>query len=312
MIFAKVDVSVPRHHRFLRIPKDNGVRAAAIGVWMTSLCYTRAEELDGFVPFEAIESIATETAITWLVSVGLLARAEHDGIHGFEVLKYAKHNETKAEIEERRAKDRNRKGRNFRPGPPGDSGGNPPAPVGGFPDSDSDSDSEISEGERERESGPTVGASESRIRPAIVNSTADGSFGLAVSAWADGIGKATGARFVPPRGGSAELGKLIDAMGAHAPPAEDRVEWARRTGEAYGRARKGDRLHAHGFLDWLNSGRPDRGATHPGTPDRNPYDSAAIRTERQRRDTELRNAVAEGIAPAPIGDLLKAVGGRPR
>ena len=90
---------------------------------------------------------------------------------------------------------------------------------------------------------------------AVTNATDDGAFGLAIAAWADGVGRATGNRFVlPPRGGS-ELQKVIAAIAAHCPDPAGRVEWAREAGEAYGRAYRGDRPNAHDFLDWENGGR---------------------------------------------------------
>lgn len=100
MIFAKVDVTFPVHHRMLKIQK--AYRAACLGVWTAALCYSRGAELDGLCPIEAIETMATDELIDWLVTVGLFRRVTLDGIGHVEVLKYAEHNETKVEIEKRR------------------------------------------------------------------------------------------------------------------------------------------------------------------------------------------------------------------
>lgn len=163
MIFAKVDVTLPRHHRFLRIPQ--ALRAAAMGVWLAALCYSRGQELDGFCPLEELEPFATKGIVDWLVRVELFAREEQDGAHGVRVLKYADHNETKAQIDARRQKDRFRKNKprsiaspvgiqeesagtplgfqtESERNPNGiqlDSRKIPPSPVAGIPGSDSDS-----------------------------------------------------------------------------------------------------------------------------------------------------------------------------
>lgn len=151
MIFAKVDVGLPSHQRFLRIPR--GIRAASLGVWLAATLYTRERELDGFCPAEAIDGIAPTEALDALVSAGLFAATDRDGVAGFAVVKYSEHNETKAQIQARRGDDRDRKSRKST-GRNSDSvripsGIQPQAGVG-IPVSDSDSGSEISEGERER------------------------------------------------------------------------------------------------------------------------------------------------------------------
>jgi hypothetical protein len=143
VIFAKVDVTLPFHHRILRVPRER--RAAALGLWLAALCYSRAHELNGFAPLESLELYTNEavtsyasneaalgaelkparsrneagvsensrpahvpacnapTALQDLVTVGLLAVSELDGVPGVVVCKYAKHNETRTDIRERRA-----------------------------------------------------------------------------------------------------------------------------------------------------------------------------------------------------------------
>ena len=106
MIYAKVDVTLAQHHRVLRVPRE--LRAAALGAWLVALLYTRGHELDGFVPNEAIDQIASKRVIEQLLHVGLLSAHEHDGVHGFLVFRYADHNETKAMIQQRRNETRKR------------------------------------------------------------------------------------------------------------------------------------------------------------------------------------------------------------
>jgi hypothetical protein len=65
--------------------------------------------LDGFCPWAAIRDIATDAIVDELVVQGLLARTEQDGRHGVVILNYAKHNETKDDIQRRMHVDRSRK-----------------------------------------------------------------------------------------------------------------------------------------------------------------------------------------------------------
>lgn len=89
-------------------------------------------------------------------------------------------------------------------------------------------------------------------RSGVVNEMADGAFGGAVAAWADGIRSVTGKPFLAPRGATVEVTKLVDAIAAHCPDREARIDWARATGAAFARTNRG-KLSAHSFVDWLNS-----------------------------------------------------------
>jgi hypothetical protein len=123
-------------------------RAAALGVWTAALCYTRDHMLDGFCPLSAIGPFAVYEVIEELVRQGLLERAEREGRQGVVIVNYAKHNETKADIDRRLKNDRARKNpdRAAQRGPAGSewiplgvhrgSGGNPPS------ESESESESE--------------------------------------------------------------------------------------------------------------------------------------------------------------------------
>jgi hypothetical protein len=143
MIFAKIDVGFPRHYRILEVrpesvriplglaarvaaesvaiePRESDgpradvssriARAAALGVWTAALCYSREHMLDGFCPLVAIRWIAADEVVEELVAQGLLAHAEREGRPGVAIVNYAKHNESRAEIERRLQADRRRKG----------------------------------------------------------------------------------------------------------------------------------------------------------------------------------------------------------
>jgi hypothetical protein len=126
MIFAKVDVSIHSHPKFVAAGFE------ASGYWVLALAYLRYHEsADGFLASSIIAvpgSTRRNTAkrlCEKLVSVGLFGKV--DG--GYVLLGYGKKNETKAEIEvrkafvrERKAKARSRSGRLLDPpigqGPP--------------------------------------------------------------------------------------------------------------------------------------------------------------------------------------------------
>jgi hypothetical protein len=259
-IFAKVNTDLSRHHRMLRVPAKK--RAAAIGVYVAALLYTREAELDGFCPMGAISEIAPKDVVGELVRVGLLTREERDGEHGVTVLRYAEHNETHADIRRRLEGDRVRKkgGRNpgARQGPasdrnpagvPPDSARNPngiqSTPGGGIPVSASGSVSD---------SGSQEGSGEVRPPP---NATADGAFGMLVTAWAEGIRSVTGVEYRPPRGKAAA--ELSDVLRVRCAGCEDPCEGARTLGAEYARANAGAVLSPFKFGDWLGSNKPVRG-----------------------------------------------------
>ena len=280
---ARVGVDIPFHERMLKIPKGLK-RAAALGLWTAATCYSRARELDGFCPADAVEHFVTAESVYQLVEVGLFTKETRDGISGFRVLKFDEFNETKAEIDERLQRDRLRKRGPRQPDiPPGIRTESKRNPLGG-PGEDigvgNGIGEEIREGAPAPSLGLTVGSMHADAQPSPKdapepiltqpptipeataarprNATADGAFGMAVSAWADGIAEVTGVKCSLPRNGSAELVKLLDAFAAHQTSGES-VSWARETAAAFARAQAGTRLNAFAFADWLNSGRPVRG-----------------------------------------------------
>jgi hypothetical protein len=91
------------------------------------------------------------------------------------------------------------------------------------------------------------------------NITADGAGGLAVTAWCDGIRSVNlGAVVLTPRG--TELAKLCEALVAVEPDPGKRTQKAFADGAAFARARKGEKISAHGYVDWLQGDRSERGS----------------------------------------------------
>ena len=115
--------------------------------------------LDGFCPLTAIDEFAVDETVGELVRQALLARVERDGREGVVIINYAKHNETKAQIERRLELDRvredpsgaGRQRRNPDPIPPrirSDSDRVAPGAQtdsGGIPPPESESESEVKE-----------------------------------------------------------------------------------------------------------------------------------------------------------------------
>lgn len=292
MIFVKVDVDLPGHHRLLRIPR--GIRrASALGVWTAAICYTRMHELDGFVPAEALEGYATDESVSDLTSAGLMVTSSRDGIEGYEVCKYAEHNEVRAEILKRRKKDRVRKASAKIPrGIHADSDDVPEDHFPGFPDSDSDSDSVISPSlssslpapSQDRHSGTTLQRS-----PA-----GDGAFGMAVQAWKEGVNSVHHGTTIVM---GAELERLNQAIREGSTSSgEDPVSWARRLGEAF--AREGGTMSVYRFLEFLAGGggakRPRAVVKAAPTPSADALTGDAAREQAERVTASLGRA---GVAP---------------
>lgn len=104
MIFAKLDVDITDH------PKAIEAGPAAFGLWAWSLAYCRKHELDGRIPTHAVRlalgaSGDNGALADRLVEVGLWGTREG----GWTFLNYAKKNETKSQIDDRKALDRTRK-----------------------------------------------------------------------------------------------------------------------------------------------------------------------------------------------------------
>lgn len=99
MTWYKVDDGWPTHPKFLSLSD------AAVACWHRCLAYSSAHLTDGFIPAEA-EPLVTRSkrAIPSLIERELLEVVTG----GWRVAKYEHHNRTRAEVEERRQKDRER------------------------------------------------------------------------------------------------------------------------------------------------------------------------------------------------------------
>ena len=117
MAWYKVDDRLPTSRKLMRIPRAQ--RKAAIGVWTLAGAWSMHEMTDGFVPAYAIEEWGGDDADAQaLVRAGMWEEDERDGDHGWQFVNWDEYQPTKADVEERRARDRERK-RNQ----PRDSGG---------------------------------------------------------------------------------------------------------------------------------------------------------------------------------------------
>lgn len=237
-IFAKVNVELVNHHRLLKVPRRQ--RAAALGVWLAALLYTREHELDGFCPLEALEYLATRANIDHLVRVELVAREEKDGVRGIRVLRYSDHNDTKAQIDSRREETRRRVAK-YRSNTVSNAVTNANVPGSG-----SGSVSDL----KNQSEDPR---SETRLRVTPRNPNADGCFGMAVSAWVDSIGQATRRPFTPPSPG--ETAKLVACFDAHFPDIAKREAGVRDAAAEYASTATADQISVWGFSRWLDSGR---------------------------------------------------------
>jgi hypothetical protein len=108
MIFAMVDVELRDHEK-----AHNA--GAAMGTWTWVLLYTRAKQLDGFVPAVALRGAWAGEAqakkdMARLVSVGLAT----EEANGWRLHNYAAKNNTLEEIEANRAAARERKAKSRR------------------------------------------------------------------------------------------------------------------------------------------------------------------------------------------------------
>lgn len=109
MIYGKLDVDIIDHEKLLR------AGAVARDLWVWGMLYSRKHLTDGFIPVEAIKKSpwgqgtarGNLKCATRLTEVGLWHAAESEG--GFVMLRYAAKNETKAEVDAKRASDRDRK-----------------------------------------------------------------------------------------------------------------------------------------------------------------------------------------------------------
>ena len=92
----------------MRIPRLD--RPAAIGIWTLAGAWSMHEMTDGFVPAYAIEEWGgDDTHADALVTAGMWERDERDGDSGYQFVNWDEYQPTKADVEARRERDRERK-----------------------------------------------------------------------------------------------------------------------------------------------------------------------------------------------------------
>ena len=259
MIFVKVDVDLPTHHRVLAIAVQR--RAECLGTYLVALAFSRRNELDGYVPGSAIEQLGTKTrrrTVPELLRVGLL---EADG-DGYRIAKYAKKNETKSEISARREEwarrqDRRRAQTTVTRDTPRDTG----------PWSQTQSKRESQSKRPESEPDPEGERARARASPPIGDPAQRAAEQQYACAWAQGIEQATGAPCAPPTA-RWDLGAIHRATLTHfkSQRGEDLLLVIRRSATEYAQRHTGRILKAESWLAWLNSNRPATAPLPPQQP----------------------------------------------
>lgn len=104
MAWFKVDDGFHSSHKLMRIPRVHRLEAA--GLWVISGSWSAQEELDGLVPLYMIEEWgASDAAVHWLYECGLWVEESS----GAQFANWGEYQPTKAELEENREKERQRK-----------------------------------------------------------------------------------------------------------------------------------------------------------------------------------------------------------
>jgi hypothetical protein len=260
MIFVKVDVDLPTHHRVLAIAVQR--RAECLGTYLVALAFSRRNELDGYVPSSAIEQLGPKTrrrTVPELLRVGLL---EADG-DGYRITKYAKKNETKSEISARREEwARRQDKRRAQPPVTRDTARDtrPWSQTQSKRESQSQSKKVETEpdpeGERER--------AQARARPPFGDPEQRTAEQQYACAWAQGIEQTTGSPCAPPTA-RWELGAINRATLTHfkGQRGEDLLTAIRRSAAEYAQRHAGRILKAENWLAWLNSNRPAAASPPP-------------------------------------------------
>ncbi len=329
--FAAVGLNLSHHHRVLRIKRDDNRRVAAIGTWLVALLYTRREELDGFVPADEIEHLATADIVRDLVEVGLFSAEEKDGVHGFRVLKYEVWNETKRDVERRLKGDRMRK--KSKPAParrqpdssayPPTSGsipdGIPKLPVG-IPPTETETETETQIPRKAPQQTDPIPVAETKPEPVpATGRLPDWHANVEREHWIAAYERAVvAARGGPepwsfPRKALNALRSVVEAY-CTGEARKNVPEWIERDVGAFVRAvgtldtpvSIWSAYGPDGLQKWHNEGRP--GA--PGKASTNPYDGPAVRAERARREADQEQTRRNAV-PAPIGALFAALGDSP-
>lgn len=102
MTWVKIDDRAMSHPKVLEVGRE------AFGVYVASLAYANSYESDGFLPEASLPTIladADRSAVTKLVRAGLWEEVEG----GFQIHNFHKYQPLKADLEERRSRDSERK-----------------------------------------------------------------------------------------------------------------------------------------------------------------------------------------------------------
>lgn len=104
MSWFKVDDGLPVSRKVMSIPRT--IRLSSIGLWTLAGAWSAAEELDGHVPgFMVAELGGTEKAASALVKSGLWEKVSG----GYQFSKWAEYQPTRADMDERRKREADRK-----------------------------------------------------------------------------------------------------------------------------------------------------------------------------------------------------------
>lgn len=106
MVWFKVDDGFPRHPKVLRIPREDNLRALAIGTWTLCGAWSASNRLDGYVPTYAIDEAGGTIAGAEALVVVKLWRKVRDG---YRFVNWAEWQPTRAELDEKKENERVRK-----------------------------------------------------------------------------------------------------------------------------------------------------------------------------------------------------------
>ncbi len=104
MAWFKVDDGFHSSRKVMMIPRHHRLHAS--GLWVTAGSWSAQEELDGFVPEYMLDEWgATDEVVDALVKAGMWEHSD-DGV---QFVNWAEYQPTKSDLDEKRAKDRERK-----------------------------------------------------------------------------------------------------------------------------------------------------------------------------------------------------------
>lgn len=279
-VFVCVDTDLAQHPRILAC-RDS---AGCLGLWVAMTAYSRLHMLDGRVPKRYALSVwgdpRNPERLTDMVQQKLLV----DHGEEYEILRYAPRNQTRAMVEKAKfesrkrmsdwrarqaAKDAARSAVAIDPGDAlvtrnetrneihyeqGTNGSRDGYRSTSFSDLCS-SEKDLQASSTEPGPPPVIGH-----RPRRDNASDDGCFGMAVSAWRDGVQLGLGAALTEPTA-RGEIQKLLAVLDAHAPPVgkpQEREAWAREAGQKFGEycRENQESPNVFRFADWVDRKQP--------------------------------------------------------